>query len=162
MIVFALLVVGIIGGVLYVYLDSYFSGGIKDIGNGFKQVDLKAMSTFSFDQQNGTIDNVPQKWRALDGQKVVLYGEIWEPYSAGDGKLAGFDLCYSISACCFTGPPQIQHFVKCRVEPGRTAQHHNKLVKVTGTLRVDVKRDAESNKVSQVYAMDVLSVEPVR
>src|SRR5688500_4837697 len=91
MIVFSLLVLGVIGGIVYTYVDSALSGGIKDVGGGFKQVDLKAMSTFSLDQQNGTIDDVPQKWRALDGQKVILYGEIWQPLSAGDGRMATFD-----------------------------------------------------------------------
>ena len=162
MVVFALLVVGIIGSVVYVYLDTYLSGGIKDIGNGFKQVDLKTMVTFSFDQTSGTIEHVPKKWRALDGQKVVLHGELLNMANAGDGALSTFELVYSISECCYTGPPQIQHFIKCTVEPGRKVFHHPKLVKVTGTLHVDVKRDPETNKVTQVYAMDVASVEPVR
>jgi len=162
MIVFALLVLGIVGGVVYVYLDSFLSGGVKDIGNGFKQVDLKALSTFSLSQENGTIDDVPRKWRDLDGQKVVMYGEIWQPLSASDGKMAGFDLCYSIAKCCFSGPPQVQHFVKCKVEPGRTAYPFSNLVKVTGTLHVNVVRDPEANKLTQVYAMDVVSVEQVR
>src|SRR4051794_8010963 len=162
MIVFGLLVVGIIGGLVYIYLDSALSGGIKDIGNGFKQVDLKAMSLFSFDQENGTIDTIPKKWRDLDGQKVVLYGEIWQPLTAGDGRLGGFDLCYSIAKCCFTGPPQVQHFVKCRVVPDRVAYPYPNLVKVTGTLRVKVVRDNEAGKVGQVYGMDVEAVEPVR
>ena len=162
MIVFALLVVGIIGGLVYTYVDSALSGGIKDIGNGFKQVDLKAMSLFSFDQENGTIDSVPKKWRDLDGQKVVMYGEIWQPLTAGDGRVGAFDLCYSIAKCCFSGPPQVQHFVKCRVMPDRVAYPYPNLVKVTGTLHVNVVHDGEGGKISQVYAMDVVSVEPVR
>ena len=160
MFVFALLVLGIVGGVVYVYLDSYLSGGIKDVGNGFMQVDLKAMSTFSLDQQNGTITDIPKKWRELDGQKVIFYGEIWQPMSASDGKMSSFDLCYSVAKCCFSGPPQVQHFVKATVEPGRSVYPYPNLVKVTGTLHIDVKRDAE--KLTQVYAMDVVSVEPVR
>lgn len=162
MVVFGLLVVGIVGGLVYTYLDSAISGGIKDIGNGFKQIDLKAMSTFSLDQVNGTIDDVPKKWRDLDGQKVVMYGEMWEPLAAGDGRVAGFDLCYSIAKCCFSGPPQVQHFVKARVRPDRVVYHYPNQVKVTGVLHVNVVRDAEGNKLKQVYAMDIEAVEPVR
>lgn len=162
MIVFGLLVFGIVGGLVYTYLDSAISGGIKDIGNGFKQVDLKAMSTFSLDQVNGTIDDVPKKWRELDGQNVVMYGEIWEPLAAGDGRMASFDLCYSVAKCCFSGPPQVQHFVKARVKPDRAAYHYPNQVKVTGVLHVNVTRDAEGSKVAQVYSMDVEAVEPVR
>ncbi|CAN5551100.1 hypothetical protein BH09PLA1_BH09PLA1_31060 [soil metagenome] len=162
MIVFALLILGIFGGLGYVYLDSAISGGIKDIGNGFKQVDLKAMSTFSLDQVNGTVDDVPKKWRELDGQKVVVYGEMWEPMSAGNGRVAGFDLCYSIAKCCFSGPPQVQHFVKARVSPNHAAYYYPNQVKVSGVLHVNVVRDAEAGKLTQVYAMDVESIEPVR
>jgi hypothetical protein len=162
MVIFALVVVGIIGGIVYTYLDSAISGGIKDIGNGFKEVDLKAMSLFSLDQQNGTIDDVPQKWRAIDGQKVVVYGEMWQPLSASDGRVGAFDLCYSIAKCCFSGPPQVQHFVKCRVDPNRVAFYYPNLVKVTGTMHVKVIRDADAGKLSQVYNMDVVSIEPVR
>src|SRR5262245_10542301 len=162
MVVFALLVFGIVGGVVYVYLDSAISGGIKDVGNGFKQVDLKAMSTFSLDQQNGTIDDIPKKWREIDGQKVIVYGEIWQPLSASDGRMASFDLCYSIAKCCFSGPPQVQHFVKCRVDPDRAGYSYPNLVKVTGVMHVNVIRDPEANKLTQVYAMDVVAVEPVR
>jgi hypothetical protein len=162
MIIFALLVFGVVGGVVYTYLDSALSGGIKDVGGGFKQVDLKKMVTYSFDQTNGTIEDVPEKWRELNGEKVILYGEILNTTSAGSGELATFELVYSISDCCFTGPPQIQHFIKCSVEPGRKVYHYSNLVKVTGTLRVDVQRDAEATKISPVFALDVTAVDPVR
>src|SRR4051812_34083725 len=80
MIVFAAIVLLLVGFPLYVYVDSAVTGGIKDIGNGFKQVDLKAMSNFPFDQTNGALEDIPQKWRELDGQKVVLYGELYNPF----------------------------------------------------------------------------------
>jgi len=85
--VFLAVVALLVGYPVYVYLDSVITGGIKDVGNGFKEVDLKAMSTFPFDQQNGAVQDIPEKWRALDGQKVVLYGEMWEAFDAANGKL---------------------------------------------------------------------------
>src|SRR5262245_4241369 len=105
MIVFIGVVLLLIGYPVYVYVDSVASGGVKELGNGVKEVDLKAMSNFTFDQQRGTIDDVPAKWRSLDGAKVVLYGEMWAPLDASNGGLGGFDLCYSIAKCCFNGPP---------------------------------------------------------
>jgi hypothetical protein len=162
MLVFVAIVAVLLGYPMYVYLDSVMTGGIRDVGHGFKEVDLKAMSTFPFDQQAGTIEHVPAKWRALDGQKVVLYGEMWQPFEAGGGALAGFDLCYSIAKCCFSGPPQIQHFVKARVKPGRTLYYHPNQVKVTGVLHVSVEYDKEAGKVASVYQLDVEDVEPVR
>src|SRR4051812_24263273 len=111
LLIFASVMLLIVGYPLYLYFDSVFHEGIKDAGNGYKEVDLKAMSTFAFDQVHGTNTDVPKKWRDLSGQKVILYGEMWAPDNASD-ELDHFDLCYSIAKCCFTGPPQVQHFVK--------------------------------------------------
>src|SRR5690349_13252079 len=83
MIIFAAVVIVLVGFPMYVYLESAITGGVKDVGNGFKEVDLKAMSNFPFDQVRGTVDDIPKKWRDLEGQKVVLYGEMWQPFEAG-------------------------------------------------------------------------------
>jgi hypothetical protein len=148
----------LIGYPVYIYLDSAVHGGIKDVGNGYKEVDLKAMSVFPFDQVNGTISDIPQKWRDLDGQKVIAYGEMWQSQSAGR-YVDRFQLCYSIAKCCFNGPPQVQHFVDCSAVKGTTLEDYSGLVKVSGTLHVKVTRDM--NKVDHVYWMDVDSVEPM-
>jgi hypothetical protein len=156
LIVFAAVIMFVVGYPMYLYLDSELSGGIKNAGNGYKQVDLKAMSSFTFDQDHGTVNDVPKKWRELDGQKVVLYGEMWAPDSASD-QVDHFDLCYSIAKCCFSGPPQVQHFVKshAKTEP---VPFYSGLVKVEGTLHVDVK--SSGDKVASVYQLDVEKVEP--
>ena len=158
MIVFAALLLVLIGVPMYWYLDAAISGGVKDAGGGYKEVDLKAMSNFLFDQTNGTIDDVPAQFRALDGQKVILYGEMWQPTSAGN-SIGSFELVYSIAKCCFSGPPQVQHFVKATVINGKEVGYYDGLVKVTGTLHVDVKKGA--GKVERVYELDVESVDPV-
>src|SRR5688572_17199334 len=76
MIAFIAIIGVLVGYPVYVMIDAQVSGGIKSAAGGYKQVDLKAMSTFTFDQTNGTINDVPEKWRALDGQKVILEGEM--------------------------------------------------------------------------------------
>lgn len=157
MILLAGVVLLLIGYPTYYYLDIVLTGGVKNIGNGMKQVDLKAMSSFPFDQNNGSVNDVPKQWRDLDGQKVVLYGEMWQPSSAGD-KLDNFELVYSIAKCCFSGPPQIQHFVHSKVNDNGKADYYDGLVKVVGTLHVDVKRDKD--KVVSIYQLSVDSVEP--
>ena len=157
MIVFAVLLFVLIGVPTYWYLDAAITGGVKDVGGGYKEVDLKAMSNFIFDQTSGTINDVPEKWRKLDGQKVILYGEMWQPYQAGD-SVGGFELVYSIAKCCFSGPPQVQHFVKATVVNGKKVGYYDGLVKVTGTLHVNVKKS--EGKVERVYELDVDSVDP--
>ncbi|MCS7032369.1 MAG: hypothetical protein NZ561_00055 [Phycisphaerae bacterium] len=158
-VVFAGLVCLLIGYPLYVYLDNLVSGGIKDLGDGVKFVDLKTMSSFVFDQVNGRQEDVPEKWRALSGQKVVLEGEMWAPQAAGP-KVDFFQLCYSIAKCCFSGPPQVQHFVDCRMADGSLAPYYSGLVRVVGTLHVNVRRDPEAGKVATVFQMDVESITP--
>jgi len=145
-----------VGYPVYIYVDSVMHEGIKDIGGGYKEVDLKAMSVFPFDQTNGTIDDIPIKWRQLDGSKVVANGEMWQAMSAAR-YVDSFDLVYSITKCCFSGPPQIQHFVHCRASSGAQLEDLPGLVRVKGTLHIKVTRD--QGKVSGVYWMDVDSVE---
>src|SRR4051812_1092048 len=110
MLFFIALIIALVGHPVYVMIDMQVSGGVKTLAGGYKEVNLKAMSSFTFDQNNGTVEDVPQKWRELDKQKVVVEGEMWSPTGAGT-TVDGFELVYSIAKCCFSGPPQIQHFV---------------------------------------------------
>lgn len=153
MIAFAAIVLLLIGTPVYIYLDSVLSGGIHHRGNVI-EVDLKSMSNFPFDQTNGTINDIPKQFRELDGKRVVVTGEIYAPDSAS-GDLDHFDLVYSIAKCCFSGPPQIQHFVHSRVKDGGTVPYLSGLVEVVGILKVDVQKDPKTGKVAQVYALDV-------
>lgn len=158
--IFAGLLLVLIGYPVYVYLDGMMSGGVKDLGNGVKFVDLKFMSSFVFDQTNGKQEDVPAQWRALDGKKVVLEGEIWAPYAAGN-EISSFQLCYSVAQCCFSGPPQVQHFVNTTTKDGGAIPYYSGKVRVVGTLKVDVKLDAEANKVGSVFELELENITPV-
>jgi len=160
MLAFIAIIAVLVGYPVYVLVDAQLSGGIKAAAGGYKQVDLKAMSTFEFDQTNGTIDDIPPQWRNLDGQKVILYGEMWQPYGAGS-TVDSFQLCYSIAKCCFNGPPLVQHFVDAKAMPGKTldAPSGSGQVEVRGVLHVDVQKDG--GKVSKIYHIDVESLKPV-
>ena len=158
MIAFGLVVLAVVGYPVYLYLDSVVTGGIQDVGGGFKQVDLKAMSSYPLDQVNGTLQDIPEKWRQLDGQNVVLYGEMWDARSAGSSDVKAFQLCYSIAKCCFAGPPQVQHFVSSVVVPGKSLENYPNLVKVTGKLHVNPLKDG--GKLSSVYQLEVENIEP--
>src|SRR5438045_976390 len=138
MIVFALAVLAPVGWVVYTYVDAVVSGGIHDRGS-YIESDHKAFSLFPFDQVNGKITDVPPQWRALDGKRVQVVGEMWTPYSSAEYQ-DHFQVVYSKTKCCFSGPPQIQHFVEANVKDGKV-QYADGLVKVTGTLRVDVKHN---------------------
>ena len=123
-----------------------------------KQVDLKAMSSFPLDQINGSLQDIPDKWRQLDGQKVILYGEMWDSRYAGDSDVRAFQLCYSIAKCCFSGPPQVLHFVNSVVPPGTSLGSYSNLVKVTGVLHVNPIKS--EGKLSSIYQLQVENIEP--
>ena len=142
----------------YVYFQAAFSSGIKATDEGYLWVDLQKMSSFSFDQRNGTIEQVPEQWRALDGKQVILEGEMWSTKSSAP-ELSEFDLVWSVSNCCFTGTPQVQHFVHSKTADGGKVRYYNRPVRVRGTLTVDVTREA--GQVTGVYHLDVESVEPL-
>jgi hypothetical protein len=153
------IVLFMLGIFLVPFLTSVVTGGVRNVGGGFKEVDLKAMSLFTFDQVNGTINDIPPKWRSLDGQKVILEGEMWDARSAGP-QVKTFQLCYSIAKCCFQGPPQVQHFVDSVATPDAAIDYYSGLVRVTGILHVKVKQG--EGKVASVYQLDVQSLEPVQ
>jgi len=154
---FAVITLLLLGTPLYIFVRESVTGGIVDHGD-YVNVDLKAMSTFEMDQNNGADEDVPEKWRGLSGRRVALEGEIWSPREAG-GKVSEFQLVYSIAKCCLSGPPKVQHFVDARVPENRSVGVYGGVVRVVGTLHVNVVR--ENGKVLSVWQLDVESVDPI-
>lgn len=141
----------IFGSILYIALDSMISGGLKNRGTYF-EVDLKAMSTFPFDQENGRLEDVPNRWRELDGKTVQMTGEIAPGSFNASGVDNKFDLVYSVAKCCMTGSPQIQHFIKVTVpQDAKTDVRSDGVIVVRGKLKVDVTKDPETRKINGVY-----------
>jgi hypothetical protein len=139
---------------MYLYTDALITGGITRRGD-LLVVDLKALSSFEMDQDNGTTQDIPLRYRQLDGKRVLLVGQMWDPYVA-DGKIRIFTLVYSISNCCFNGPPKIQHFIQATVRPGQAVEYSPDFVDVVGTLHVGVQ--AAEGHVQSVYRIDVEKV----
>lgn len=142
---------------IYVYVDSTVTGGISHRGD-LLVVNLQAMSNFEMDQDNGTTDDIPLRYRQLDGKRVLLTGQMYDPYTAA-GRVHNFVLCYSISNCCFMGPPKAQHLVQATVLPGRNVEDcsNGDVVDVQGILHVGV-RSADGHVIS-VYRLDVEKVQ---
>jgi hypothetical protein len=137
------------------YVDSLVTGGIT-MRDGLLVVDLKALSSFEMDQDNGTNEDIPLRYRKLDGKRVLLVGQMYNPYGAND-KVQAFTLVYSISNCCFNGPPKVQHFIQATVPSGKAVDDlSNDFVDVVGTLHVGV--ESEAGHVQSVYRIDVEKV----
>lgn len=141
----------------YVIVDQAITGGIKDHGSYF-EVDLKSLGQFPFDPVQDDITNVPEKWRKLDGKKVMLVGEMYAGGSAAP-KVPAFELVYSIQKCCFGGPPRVQERVFVRAPPGETVPFYWQPVRVVGTLHVDAKR--VEGQIVSVFDMEVERIEPI-
>jgi hypothetical protein len=139
---------------IWLYTSSLITGGISQRGD-LLVVDLKAMSSFEMDQDNGTTEDIPLRYRQLDGKRVLLTGQMYDPYAA-EGKIRAFTLVYSITNCCFNGPPKIQHFIQATVPSDKSVDYSNDFVDVVGTLHVGVQ--SEAGHVQSVYRIDVEKV----
>ena len=138
------------------YAEMAITGGITHRGD-LLVVDLKALSSFEMDQDNGTDADIPLRYRQLNGKRVLLIGQMYNPYAAGDGQIRVFTLVYSISNCCFNGPPKVQHFIQATVPQGKeVSDWSGEFVNVIGTLHVGVQ--AAEGHVQSVYRIDVDSV----
>ncbi len=158
-IVFVGVILLIAGVPIYMWLDEAFTGGIHDRG-AYKEVDLKAMSLFDMDQYSATMKDIPEQFRQLEGKDVMMVGEMWQPHSAGGDTLSYFQLVYSKTKCCFSGPPLAQHFVDGNVVNGSSVYYFDVPVKVRGKLHVNIRKN-DAGKIQSIYHVDVNSVEPI-
>ena len=149
----------VLGLPIYYLVRNTLSHGIIDHGS-YKAVDLKAMGFFEL-PANGTIDDVPAIYRALDGQRVQLEGFMYPLNDISDHP-EHFQFVYNIAKCCFGGPPLAQERVFCKIASGCAGNvpidfsGSNYLVsfRILGILHVNVHRDEKGN-ISSVYTLDV-------
>jgi hypothetical protein len=139
----------------YVFLNDRLTGGIEHHGS-YDEVNLKEMGNFPFDQSNGATDSVPARWRGLDGKRVMLEGFMWARGSAAP-EINDFQFVYSITKCCFNGPPLVQERVFAHTANGARVPYYGDLVRIVGTLHVKVEKEA--GIVTSVYTMDVDKLE---
>ena len=155
-----LIFIGVIGFLvgypIYVLIEAQLTGGIHSVGGGYKQVDLKALGNFQFDDQTGSVTDVPPRYRELDGQKVVLVGEMYS--GTGAGEVNRFELVYSIAKCCFGGPPKVQERVFCKIPKEGTTQLYGGMTRIAGTLHI--KPIKAGDKIVELYTLDVQDISP--
>lgn len=158
--VFTVVVLFLVGWPVYTFLAEYLTGGIHDRG-AYKEVDLKAMGFFEMNPANATLNDIPVKYRGLDGQKVMLKGEIFSPQQVSD--LTEFQLVYSIQKCCYGGPPKVQERVFATVAKGKPIKYAGDgYHTVVGTLHVTMKKNPVNGEITEVYHLDADSVEPTK
>jgi hypothetical protein len=154
------LVLALVGYALKVTYESVIQGGVVSSGDHYR-VELKQMSNFEMDQANGTVADVPERFRNLDGKKVVLEGEVAPGGMSSGDMVKQFSLCYSVAKCCFGGPPRVQHFVACSAG-GRPMPNFDGAgpVRVFGTLHIKVYK-TDVGTIDSIFQMDVEHIERV-
>jgi hypothetical protein len=126
------------------------NGGIHRQGD-VTLVDLKSLGNFNFDPSRSTFNDVPARYRALDGQRVVLEGFMWSRNGARQARDVEF--VYNIENCCFKGPPRVQERVYAH-SPVPLRIDSYTYAQLTGVLHVKLDRD-ELGNVTSVYTLDV-------
>jgi hypothetical protein len=140
----------------YSALDYFINQGVNRSGD-YMVVDLKAIGSFPFDPQDGKLEDIPKRYRELDGKKVKLQGFMWGHRSAGErGK--EFQFVYDVNACCFNGPPQVQERVYAYAK-GKSLRLFSmyQFAEITGVLHVRIVKDKDTGAIYSVYDMDVES-----
>lgn len=157
--IFGAVVLFLVGMPIYIFAKASITGGIEDAGD-FKIVDLKALGNFPFNENTGTVNDIPERYRALDGQRVQLQGQVFAPDEAGD-RMTRFQLVYSIQKCCLGGPPQVQERVFVEVPPDLQVENlHQEYASVIGTLHIDLTR--QMGHATRVYVLTLASIERSR
>jgi len=159
-VIFAGVMVLLVGSPLYYFLNEKLSRGVYHQGFYYKKVDLKAIGAFELDPQTGSLADLPNQYRALDGQKLFLEGEIYDPQEAGK-DITEFQLV-GMRRGDFCGPPRVQERVFCTVPNEKLNYRGPGYHKVFGTLHVTMKREKLAdgrNCLIEVYHLDADSVE---
>jgi len=142
------------------FVNQIVTGGVEKRGD-YAVVDLKAMGNFPFDEYNGQLTDIPQRFRELDGKKIVLKGFMFPTISAAD-KVRECQFVYNIQKCCFSGPPRVQErvFLFASTPKPMPMYDYGTLTRVTGTLHLKLTK-APDGKIIRLYDLDVESVKPV-
>jgi hypothetical protein len=146
----------LVGYPLWIQLNSLWTGGISRQGD-LLVVDLRVMGNFEMDQSAGTLQDIPLRFRDLDGKRVMLSGQM-RALNSASGRVSGFQLYYSLANCCFTGPPKVQHLVKCNVSGNCLVEYRSGLVNVIGTLHVGP--ETSEGRLNSIYRLDVGRLDP--
>ncbi|HEX8912082.1 MAG TPA: hypothetical protein VF796_06955 [Humisphaera sp.] len=161
LVVFLLVISAPFAWVIWSAVRNSMNGGISADG----LVDLKQLGNFAFDQENGTIEDVPKAARALDGKKVTLRGYAVPATAAPTGKK--FQFVYDVQRCCFNGAPQVQERVNAHSATEiEIPSYAETACELTGTLHVRLIRepgpDGKPGQITSVFDLDVETLKPWR
>ena len=119
-----------------------------------RNVDFATLGGFSFDQDKGTLADIPPEIRQLDGQRIAVEG-LMIPMDQGD-NISEFAL---VPRYLERMAMPIQETIVARIIDGRAVGYSPDRIRVFGTLHVRISRD--EGYLVCIYDMIVDSVQPV-
>jgi hypothetical protein len=151
--VFSLLV----GYPVFALVRQTLNHGIERTASGYK-VDLKSLGNFEFNDQTGSLKDIPQTYRDLDGKEVALEGYMYS--DSASPRVNAFQFVYNVSKCCFGGPPLVQERVFA-IAPGSGLPQIGDEFRIIGKLHVGLEKDKMTGKITSIYTMVVEKAEPL-
>jgi hypothetical protein len=121
----------------------------------FLYVDFKILGGFNFDQEKGTLDDIPMPIRQLDGQRMAIEG-FMIPLDQAE-KITEFALVPTL----FTSnqsPPLVQTTIVARMLTGQTVGYFADPIRVYGTFNVRVEHD--DGYIINIFTLTVDRIEP--
>jgi hypothetical protein len=115
----------------------------------YTYADMNILGRFKIDLTNGSIDDVPARFRRLDGRKVRLEGFMLSDNATP--RVAHFDLVYNVGDS-WGHPPPAQARVSVTVPNGTTVPYVDTYLQIFGTLHVRIMR--EGGQIVSVYQLD--------
>lgn len=149
----------VVGWPVYSFISERVTGGVHDRGS-YKEVDVATLASFKLNMRSGTIDDVPARFRALDGQRVRVRGFVHSIVESDGVWTKAFLLASRYQSQWGPGSLDAQERVSVFVPDGRKISvEANKYYWVTGTMHVKVLRD-ERDGIYRVFAVDLDELEP--
>jgi hypothetical protein len=109
---------------------------------------------------------IPPNIAKLDGKRVTILGNIWDPYADENSRVSRFDLTTCPYPGEFNGPPLAQEFVHVNLNPGIPSdsifindQYIDDQFRVTGILHV--KTETSDGRITSIYHLDAYDAQPV-
>ena len=150
----------LVGWPVYTFVAEVLTGGVHRRGE-YQEVDLRALTDFDMDPTSGILKDIPAKYRALDGQKVMLSGQVFPGRYVGK-SLADFTLMDSVRTRRGTGNrPKVQERVFCTATAGKELRCSGEgFFSAYGTLHITLNKDLVTGAIAEVYHLDADRLEP--
>ena len=126
----------------------------------YQDVDLKSLGNFPLDKSSARDEDIPARFRALDGRRVSVEGFMMPVGPSWGPWVDRFRIVCDLNHPFRRRPPLVQERVFATARPKVPLYSSNELLQMRGVLHVRLERDA-AGRIQSVYRMDVKSVTPI-